>query len=162
MKTIKIITMSAVLCIAFVAAQAQTNFSGKWKRNADQSDAGGLSTNSVPITVEINQDNSVFTFHSVVKDGKGELHPQDDTLKLNGAQKMTINAESKNKRTASAQWSADKKHLIYRVTSTDTSGKVLQDWKHDISLTAEGHLEIDVDLNFEGADYTMKQVFDKA
>lgn len=162
MKPFKVITMVAMFSGAIATAQAQTNYTGKWRRNADQSDAGGLSPNSIPITVEISQDANTINIQSVVKDSKGDLHPSNDTLKMDGAVKTTIDNRTHGKRKSSVTWSADRGHFTYKITITGTDGTISQEWKEEFSLTKDGGLEIDVEVMANNDSYTLKEVFDKA
>lgn len=162
MRKIKNIMICTLLCLVAAKSQAQSNLSGKWQRNSERSDAGRLSPNSIPISVEIILRDNTFIFSCLVKTATGELYPQSDTLKLDGTQKIIMRAKSKSKSTISAQWSTDNTHLIYKVASIDRDGTVLQSWKHEISITADGHLEIDIDLEVGETTYTMKEIFDKA
>ena len=163
MKLIIIITITALLWGGISTAHAQANYTGKWRRNADQSDPGGLSANSIPIMVEIRQDANIITIQSVVKDGKGDLHSSNDTLKMDGSVKTTMDNRTDEKRKSSLIWSADKKHFTYQITIAGTDGAVRQDWKEVFSLTNSGNgLEINVDVTTSAGSFTLKEVFDKA
>ena len=156
----RIIIIANVLgLLIYFSANAQTvNFTGNWKRNDAQSEAGGLSPNSVPITVAIAQDAGQIQIQTVVRDGKGQSHPAGDTLKLDGAVKA-VSITSSQKKQVSAKWTDDK-HLLYRRIVYGADGNPEQDWKETLSMKGN-ELEIDVELLYEGENYTLKEVFDK-
>jgi len=164
MKYVRIITITALSIAAITTAHAQTNFSGKWNRNTDQSDSGDLSPNSVPITVTISQDKDQFAIRTVVRDGKGELHTVADNLRLDGTENINIteSADKTNstKSKVNVKW-IDDKHLLYRRIVFGKDGYPDQDWKETISISGN-NLVIDVDVTNNGEGYHMKEVFDKA
>lgn len=159
MNIIKIFFIATFFCGITTITQAQTNFTGNWKRNDAQSDAGELSPNSVPITVTITQDADQIQIQSVVRDGKGELHKTNDALPFNSPGKIQLNEATKVKETTSVKW-VDDKRLLYRTIITGSDGNPTQDAKETLSMNGD-QLEIDVELLYEGENYTLKEVFDK-
>lgn len=160
MKKFKILIIGILLPYTFAVAQAQINISGSWKRNNELSDAGDLSLNTIPVAITIKQD-ELLIVEMTFKNGKGEISNSSDTLKVNGQPKTLINAQTKNQHVSSAQWSDSKAHLLFKQSTLDPAGKVLQEWAHDASLTADGRLEIDLKLTDESNEYFLKEVFDK-
>ena len=160
MKKLSITIAIVLLTGAFAVAQAQNNFSGSWKRNDVLSDAGHLSKNTIPVTIAIEQGAS-FIINMTMRNRKGEVSMDNDTLRFDNQPKTSINPQTKNQHISSVQWSDNKTHLLFKQSTVDPAGKVLQVWAYDISLTADGHLEVDVKLTDGESEYFLKEVFDK-
>lgn len=155
----KLILTAAFFCGLAAIAQAQTNFTGNWKRNDAQSDAGGLSFNSVPVTVTITQDADQIQIQSVVRDGKGELHKTNEALPFNSPGNVRIFEGTNTKEKTSVKW-VDDKHLLYRTIITGPDGNPSQDARETLCMNGD-RLEIDVELLYDGENYSLKEAFDK-
>jgi len=142
-----------------VFAQAP-DFSGSWKRNDAQCDAGDLSINSIPVSLTINKDSKAIYIRGTLKKGDSVIHVSVDTLNLDGS-KRVINRASSKKQTG-LTWSADQQGFTVSVAISDKQGNAVQQWNELYSLSADGKsLKIGVDLEMDGEDYHMDEVFDR-
>lgn len=156
------ITITVILFFLATTVLAQaTNFSGTWKRNDNQTDAGGLSINSVSASLEIIQDKGVITIKGTNKNGAGEVSNYTDVLKLDGSE-TERKAGVDQKKLMSVKRSPNGKQLISSSTYKDGQGTVTNSIKQTYSLSDDGKtLTVLDERNFDGQTYQLKDVFDK-
>jgi hypothetical protein len=141
--------------------QAQTSFSGEWKRNDDKTIVEGLSQNSVPVTLSITQDNNTLTIKGANSNGQGQTSSYTDVLKFDGSvsERMTY---TNKKKLSSISWSPDKKELTQYSTYKNEDGTTDQTIKQTFSLTDGGKtLKVSAENTFGGNTYKMEEIFDK-
>lgn len=136
------------------------DFTGHWKRNDAQCDAGSLSMNSIPGTVEISKDSQAIYIKGTLKKGDSIIHVSLDTLAVDGSKRLIKHAASQKQ--IGLTWSPGQGGFAVDVTITDAQGVVMQHWNELYSLSPDGKsLKIGVDLEMDGEDYHMDEVFDR-
>ncbi|MES2107951.1 MAG: hypothetical protein V4577_04355 [Bacteroidota bacterium] len=162
-QTIKIILLSInLVALATIAANAQTvDFSGTWKVNKETSDPGGLSINSIPIELVIQQDKNQLVIARTSTNVKAEIKKDREVLKTDGSVSSHSLADSTTKKSV-AKWNEDHKTLAETATYTDTNGKEVKAVKKTWAVLADGKtLHISVAMTVDGEDYTLEEYFDK-
>src|ERR1700754_1415014 len=103
-KLTRLIFTAFTATLFYNVANAQTNFAGKWARNDDESNANGISINSIPAMLEISQDATGLTIKRTSRNGSGVVNSYTEALKFDGSTSETI-TPSKLKRSATVKWS---------------------------------------------------------
>ena len=165
MKTtiLKTITGLTVILSLFITldVNAQTNFSGTWKRNDDETIVEGLSLNSIPITLVVSQDANALSVKRNSRNGQGDESSYIDVLKFDSGTSEVI-TPSKLKRISGATWSADKKQLTQSFTSKDDQGNIQQSGKQIFCLSDDGKkLKVIVKLHYGDREFEGEEIFDK-
>jgi hypothetical protein len=150
-----------MVTILTITAYAQTpDFTGNWKRNDAQCDAGGLSMNSIPVSVTISKDSKAIYIKGTLKKGDSVIHVSMDTLNLDSSKKISNHPTSKKQ--TIFNWSADQKGFTVSVTISDANGALIQQWNELYSLANDGKsLKVGVDLEMNGNEYHLDELFDK-
>ena len=161
-KSITPLAFAIILFSVISTAKAQTsNFTGTWRRNDTQSNAGGISINSVPVSLEISQDAKSIAIKRTSKNGQGEVTSYTEQLTFDKKVAETI-TPSQLKRSSSILWSDDHKQLIENSTSRDDNNVIKQIAKQTFSLDSEGKvLKVLVELTINDQTVKMEQIFDK-
>ena len=153
----------AALTISFAnTASAQTNFSGTWGRNDDLTDGGHLSINSIPVKLDISQDDKALKITRTTRSSTGETKTYTETLNFDGSAAEVL-TPSKLKRSATAEWSADKTSLTERFSAKDEQGNVVQSGTLVFSLGNGGkQLQLKGIQSYEDhGEVQLVEVFDK-
>jgi hypothetical protein len=159
---------SIVICLflaslfpSLVKAQ-QTNFTGNWVRDTDRTNVSeGLSVNSVPVSLAINQTSSGISIKRNSANGKGEAKSYTETLSFNGSATET-NPPSGLKKKASLQWAADQKTFVENASFTNNQGEGVQSNTETWSLSADGKtLTINIVIKSPDQQFTAEEVFNK-
>src|ERR1700761_2564676 len=151
-KLTRLIFMVLTAALFFNAASAQTNFSGKWARNDGESNANGISINSIPTMLEISQDATGLSIKRTSRNGSGVVNSYTEVLKFDGSTSETI-TPSKLKRIATVKWSADKTSLTENFVSKDDQGNVMQSGIQVFTLDNNGKtLKVKASQDYDGQD----------
>ncbi|MEJ0080819.1 MAG: hypothetical protein WDM78_07685 [Puia sp.] len=150
-----------VFSTSFIYAQ-KIDFSGTWIRNSDKTDAGDLSMNSVPASLEIKQDNNSISIKRNSKNAQGEIFNYSEVLNFNGTAANSSPKANINKK-ATIKWSDDHKTLIVSADYSDsTTGRAIQKTNDTWSLSEDGKtMTITIVLNVNEQIHNLKEVFDK-
>ena len=160
-KTIGAIVLLIIVCTIEIALAQTPGYTGNWIRNDDQTDAGGLSINTVAAKLEISKDAKSLYIKATLKNAAGTLRTAVDTLNLDGS-KTVLFTSSKNKKQSGLSWSDDQKKFISVVSINDSQGTILQEWKQAFALSNDSKtLTVLVDLTNNRDVYHLKEVFDK-
>jgi hypothetical protein len=163
-KTIlKTLTNLSAILLLTLTVHAQSNFSGNWKRNDQETDAiaNGLSLNLVPTNLVITQDAQTITIKRTAVNGQG-TSTYSETIKFDGS-KAEMTTPSNNKKSSTVTWSADKNQLTQQSTYKDKDGATTQSSKLIFQLTEGGKvLKIIADLDYGGGNaFLIQEYFDK-
>lgn len=143
-----------------VDAQSYTDFSGSWVRNDPQSQPGpGISINSIPVTIDVEQQADALIIRSVSHNAKGETRTANDTLKFDGSASRRNSADGLHVVIA-MRWSEDHKSFTTETSMTDEAGNVRQSSKKNWSLK-DTRLDIENDFSYNGQTYRLVMIFDK-
>lgn len=163
MKTIiNLYVMISLLSVGLNANAQTSGFTGQWKRNDTQSDPGESSINSIPATVDINQDPKTILIKTEQHTRADGVIKSADTLYNDGTPHIHIGAISKRKKQCSLQWSIDKSQFTETISIVKADGTPVQKWVETYGLSDMGKaLHIDVTLEDNGKIYEFKEVFDR-
>jgi hypothetical protein len=154
----------AILAIISISntASAQTNFSGTWGRNDELTDGDHLSINSIPVKLDISQDDKALKITRTTRSSTGETKTYTETLNFDGSAAEVL-TPSKLKRSATAKWSADKTSLTESFTAKDEQGNVVQSGTLVFSLGNGGkQLQLKGTQSYEDhGEVQLVEVFDK-
>src|ERR1700743_2839400 len=126
------LTASLYISSSFVATAQKVDFSGKWKRNDDQTQmAERISINSVPTTLDISQNMARISIKRTSITGNGDLNTYTELLNFNGSSSETSLSADLIKK-ATVKWSPDQSTLIEEAIYNDNNGiqfqKITENW----------------------------------
>jgi hypothetical protein len=114
---IKILLMMLFFASSCLKAQ-QTGFSGAWTRNTEKSDTGGLSLNSIPVEILVNQNAGQIEIRGISKSHSHDTTAYSEILKSDGTSTSSIIKSNLNKR-SNIQRSSDQKGFTENATYAD-------------------------------------------